>query len=129
MSHTTDWDGTLLDQPRVTVVVVCTPEDESPDGRLMHCVHSIENQTYPREQVDVHIVRNVDETAVRTMQRFGVQQADTPLVAFIDVDQEWPPHVLASLVKGLEGCDTFGQLESGDGYGMIAKRSYWLEHG
>jgi hypothetical protein len=116
-------------KPRVTVVVVCTPDDEAPDGALMHCMHSVEQQDYPRDLVDTHIVRNVDGSHHRVMERFGVQHADTPLVAFIDVQQVWPAHVLSTLVERLEDCDAFGGtgLDEGAGYGWICTRDYYLK--
>jgi hypothetical protein len=125
MTHTSDWDGTLLDQPRVTVIVVCTPEDEGPDGALMHCVHAIEQQTYPREQVDTHIVRNVDGSDLTAMTRFGVQHAETEWVAIINVHDTWPETLLAYLMAeaartpGLKGYMAHG--------GYIVKKDTYLE--
>jgi hypothetical protein len=118
--------------PRVTVVVVATPADEGPDGALMHSVHSVEQQTYPRELVDTHIVRNVDGSPLTTMRRFGVGHADTEWVAFIDVHQEWPPAMLATLVERVQespvGLSFAGTgLCDGKGYGTIIRKDYFLE--
>lgn len=121
-----DWNGRVLREPRVTVVVVATPEDEGPDGTLMHAVHSIEQQTYDRDLVDVHIVRNTDDSPIATMQRFGVQHADTELVAFIDVDQEWHPNTLTRLVQELGTSDAFGGTGL-PGYGFIFRRNAYLK--
>ena len=120
--------------PRVTVVVVASPGQEGEDGPLMHCVHSVEQQTYPRDLVDVHIVRNVDADPLTEMRVLGVQKADTPLVAFISPTQTWEPTVLQELVDGL-GDSTSTHLfggtglgENGTSYGTIMRRDYFLHN-
>lgn len=124
--------STEPDQPRVTVVIVASPGQEGEDGPLMHAVHSVEQQTYPRELVDTHIVRNVELQPLMEMRTFGVEKADTPLVAFMNPHQTWEPTVLAQLVEMMpEGTDAFlgtGLGERQSSYGTIMRRDYYLEN-
>lgn len=119
---------------RVTVVVVAAPGQDGEDGPLLRCVHSVEQQTYPRDLVDVHIVNNAHADPLAEMQAVGVAHADTDLVAFISPTQTWEPTVLAELVEGLletPGSSLFGGTGLGAdqrSYGTVMKKSYYMQH-
>jgi hypothetical protein len=121
--------------PRVTVVIVALPGQEGENGPLMHAVHSVEQQTYPRDLVDTHIVRNVEVAPLADMQAVGVAHADTEFVAFLNPTQPpWEPEVLAQLVDGIlenPGTYIFGGTGLGKdqrSYGTIMRRDYYLQH-
>lgn len=131
-------------QPRVTVVLVCTEAEEVENGPMMHALHSVEQQDYPRDLVDTHIVRNLYGAPLGEMRKVGAQHADTELVAFIDAAQVWPANMLSELVRlaldptnplDYSGVTYGNQLDYGgvvvgfvgNGYGIIARRVPWLE--
>lgn len=119
---------TELAQQRVTVVIVAEPADEAPDGALMHAVHSVEQQRFPRDRVDTHIVRNTEGYDLTTMRRWGVAAADTEWVVFLDVNEVWSPDTLERLFAMVGRASTGGGIVDNGVTVMLWKRESWLEH-
>lgn len=118
-----------MNLPRVTVIVVANVTGgrlderlERPlDGPVLAAIKSIEEQTHPKDLVDLSIVRNVDGYPVQDMWRFAAERATTEMVAFIREDDVWHSTTLSRACTWLMGKP---EVERPDGTLLAA----WLEH-
>lgn len=92
----------------ITVVATYTPEGDTPQDRLegppseaaMATIRSVEDQTWPHELV---IIRNMGYP-LEDMQRFGVEQATTEWVTFINEGTVWGADHLEKIFSIDPGC-------------------------
>ena len=82
-------------------VVVPTIADRSED-LLLRAMHSIEQQTIGLENIDIHVMSDVDRLGPALMRNVGVKHAETEWVAFLDDDDEMLPSHLENLLEHAE---------------------------
>lgn len=115
------------EMPRVTVIIPTTP---APDGsmsqNLLRAVHSVEQQTYPRELVDTHIVQNVEGFPTHFLRRVGAEKADTPWVTFMSDLDVWAEDYLRTLMVDAVSTEATA-LWDGPNRLLCAQRDYYLE--
>lgn len=118
--------------PRVTVIIVT--ERTLEDQVLLRTIQAVEQQTYPRQLVDVSIIRNVESYPDRTLRMLGAKNADTDWVAFLDDDDAWPEDRLDYMVKSVGEHNSRHRFSHGVHHinqltgvrSMLVERDYYL---
>lgn len=89
-------------------------------GPVLAAMESVQNQDYGN--VNLSVVRNVEEYPLADMQRVALQRCKDPYVAFMSDDEMWPAGWLSSYVTSFEQHPEWTHSTRPDGRIVFARR-------